>query len=148
MIIIITMATSTPTSKQLFLTKKQSSMCILSPKYYNLFFLMVINLSATIGQQHGKTFLLHSLPTLVYYQHQKLTYYHQPNINTDDVVAHSILIPTNLPLQSSFLMAINISTTIGFQAGSIFLPHSLAILVYLHHQKLTYYHQSKINTDC
>ena len=52
---------------------------------------------------------------------------HESKIITGDMVAHSIQIPTNVPLWYSFSMAINLSTTIRLQAWSTFLPHSLRL---------------------
>ena len=106
---------------------------------------MAINLSntTTIGLQMGSTFFSHSLEILVYLQHQKMTCSHEPKINAGDDVAHSIMIPTNLPLWYSFSMTINHSDTIGLQAGSTFLPHSFPPLVYLQHQQLTCSHEPK-----
>ena len=111
-------------------------MLIPSPKYYNLFFYMAINLSTTHYRPPSRKYISSTLITdSGIFLTQKAEWLplainpHQiccTSLNTDTYQFTTIVF---------FYMAINLSTTIGLQAGSTFLPHSLATLVYFREKR-------------
>ena len=133
--------------------QNQRNMCSPFINYDTYIFTSVVfffnyNQSTTNGFKTRRTVLPYSLPTLVYFRLNKLTCYQESKIDAVCVIPPSILIPTHLPLQYSFSIVINQSTTSGFKTRRTVLPHSLPTLVYFVHNKLTCYHESKINVAC